>query len=50
MGVPQVTIERLLSTPIPVLAMTLKDPSSAGGLNVETLKPILLTEVDKVKP
>jgi hypothetical protein len=49
-GVPQETIEDLLSTPMPDPAMTVKDFASANGLNFETLKPALQAEVDKVKP
>ncbi len=49
-GVPQAVIEKLIGAPLPDSAMALKDYASASGLNFETLKPALQTEVDKVKP
>lgn len=48
-GVPQETIEALIGGSLPDPAMTLKDYASANGLNFETLKPALQTEVDRVK-
>ncbi|MGZ9226299.1 MAG: hypothetical protein ACXW4M_12175 [Anaerolineales bacterium] len=49
-GVPQETIEQLISEPMPDPAMTMKDYASANGLDFETLKPALQAEVDKVEP
>ncbi|HEU0292136.1 MAG TPA: hypothetical protein VFR47_05340 [Anaerolineales bacterium] len=49
-GVPQNVIEQLIGGPMPDSAMSVKDYASANGLNFETLKPALQTEVDKVRP
>jgi hypothetical protein len=49
-SVPQEAIESLIGASLPDPAMTLKDYASANGLNFETLKPALQSEVDKVKP
>jgi hypothetical protein len=48
-GVSQQTIETLIGASLPDAAMTLKDYASANGLNIETLKPALQAEVDKLK-
>ena len=48
-GVSQEVIEQLIGAPMPDPAMNLKDYVAANGLNFETLKPALQTEVDKVK-
>jgi hypothetical protein len=48
-GVSQEVIEQLIGAPMPDPATTLKDYVAANGLNFETLKPALQTEVDKVK-
>ena len=49
-GVPRSVIEGLIGAALPDPAMTLKDYASANGLDFETLKPALQTEVDKVQP
>jgi hypothetical protein len=49
-GVSQEIIESIIGAPLPDPAMTMKDYTSASGLNFETLKPTLQAEVDKVKP
>lgn len=49
-GMSQSAIEELIGAPIPDAAMTLKDYAAANGLDFETLKPELQSEVDKVRP
>jgi hypothetical protein len=49
-GVPQETIEQIIGAPMPDPAMKVKDFASANGLDFETIKTQLQTEVDKVKP
>lgn len=49
-GVPQTAIEKIIGASLPDAAMTLKDYATANGLDFETLKPALQTEVDKLKP
>jgi len=49
-GVSKVTIEQLIGAPMPDPAMKVKDYAAANGLDFETLKTALQTEVDKVKP
>lgn len=49
-GVPQSSIEKLIGSPMPNPAMTVKDYASTNGLNFETLKPSLQVEVDKAQP
>jgi hypothetical protein len=44
------TIETLIGADMPDPAMKVKDYASANGLDIETLKPALQVEVDKVKP
>jgi hypothetical protein len=48
-GVSQEIIEQLIGATMPDATMTLKDYASANGLDFETLKPTLQTEVDKVE-
>jgi len=49
-GVPKATIEQIIGAPMPDPAMKIKDYATANGLDFETLKTALQTEVDKVKP
>ena len=48
-GVPQAAIEQIIGAPMPNPAMTVKDFASANGLDFETMKTQLQTEVDKIK-
>jgi hypothetical protein len=48
--VSQSTIEQLIGAPMPDPAITLKDYSSANGLDFETLKAELQLEVDRLNP
>jgi hypothetical protein len=48
-GVPQDVLEKLINAPLPDPAMSVKDYASANGLDFETIKPALQTEVDKIK-
>ena len=47
-GVSQEAIEGILGAPMPDPAMKIKDYAAANGLDFETLKPALQTEVDKI--
>ncbi|MBI5353937.1 MAG: hypothetical protein HZB50_14945 [Chloroflexi bacterium] len=49
-GVTQEVIEAIIGTSMPDPAMSVKDFASANGLDFESLKPALQSEVDKVKP
>jgi hypothetical protein len=49
-GVPKATIEQIIGATMPDPAMKVKDYATANGLDFETLKTTLQTEVDKVKP
>ncbi|HNH26798.1 MAG TPA: hypothetical protein PLR93_07245 [Anaerolineales bacterium] len=49
-GVPQATIEQIIGAPMPDPAMKIKDYATANGLEFETLKTSLQSEVDKVQP
>lgn len=49
-GVPKETIETIIGAEMPDPAMKVKDYASANGLDFETIKTALQTEVDKVKP
>jgi hypothetical protein len=49
-GVPKETIEQTIGTSMPDPAMKVKDFALANGLDFETIKTQLQTEVDKVKP
>ena len=49
-GLPQETVEQIISMPMPDPAMKVKDLATANGLDFETIKTQLQTEVDKVKP
>lgn len=49
-GVPKETVETIIGAEMPDPAMKVKDYASANGLDFETIKTALQTEVDKVKP
>jgi len=49
-GVPQVVIEQIIGAPLPTTSLTVKDYCTQQGLDFETIKPALQTEVDKVNP
>jgi hypothetical protein len=49
-GVSKATIEQIIGAPMPDPAMKVKDYATANGLDFETLKTTLQTEVDKAKP
>lgn len=49
-GVPQETVEQIIGMPMPDPAMKVKDFALITGLDFETIKTQLQTEVDKVKP
>jgi hypothetical protein len=49
-GVLQENVEWLIGAPMPAPAMKVKDYANAKGLDFETLKVNLQTEVDKVRP
>jgi hypothetical protein len=49
-GIPKETIEQIIGAPMPDPAMKVKDYASANGLDFETIRTALQTEVDKVKP
>jgi hypothetical protein len=49
-GVPQTVIEQIIGAPLPATSLTVKDYCTQQGLNFETIKLALQTEVDKVNP
>jgi hypothetical protein len=49
-GLSKDTVEQIIGAPMPDPAMKVKDFATANGLDFETLKATLQTEVDKVKP